>query len=108
MSFKPKRRKVDKLMSKSVNVFNGKKSLDEVTYTESPLEADLCYHLEFDPKVKSYQAQPLSFQYYFEGAVHTYYPDFEVNYSDNTSCYFEIKFQIDIDASKILKSGKSR
>ncbi len=96
MSFVPKRRKVQKLMSKSINVFNGIKSVDEETFLESPLEADLCYHLEFDDKVKSYQAQPLSFQYYFEDKVHTYYPDFEVRYTDGTICYFEIKFIADI------------
>lgn len=96
MKFIPKRRKVEKLMSKSVNVFNGRKSLDPITNTESPLEADFCYHLEYDPKIRSYQAQPLSFQYFFEGEVHTYFPDFEVFYDDESNSYFEIKYIADI------------
>jgi hypothetical protein len=98
MKFIPKRRKVEKLMSKSVNVFNGRKSLDPITHTESPLEADFCYHLEYDPKIRSYQAQPLSFQYFFEGEMHTYFPDFEVFYDDEdeTVSYFEIKYIADI------------
>ena len=93
---KPKRRVVKNLMSKSVNVFNGRKSLDKVTHLESPLEADFCYHLEFDQNIKSYQAQPLSFLYYFEGAPHSYTPDFEVLYQDGSISYFEIKFEADI------------
>lgn len=93
---KPKRRVVRKLMSKSVNVFNGRKSLDKITHLESPLEADFCYHLEFDQNIKSYQAQPLSFLYHFEGAAHRYTPDFEVVYQDGSISYFEIKFDADI------------
>lgn len=96
MSKQPKRRIVKNLMSKSVNVFNGRKSLDKVTHLESPLEADFCYHLEFDQNIKSYQAQPLSFLYYFEGAPHSYTPDFEVLYQDGSISYFEIKFDADI------------
>jgi hypothetical protein len=96
MKFIPKRRKVEKLMSKSVNVFNGRKSSDPITNTESPLEADFCYHLEYDLKIRSYQAQPLSFQYFFEGEVHTHFPDFEVLYDDETVSYFEIKYIADI------------
>ncbi len=91
-----KRRNVKNLMSKSINVFNGRKALDEVTYTESPLEADLCYHFEFDSQVQSYQAQPLSFEYFFEGNSHTYSPDFEVTYKDGSISYIEVKFIADI------------
>lgn len=83
-------------MSKSVNVFNGRKALDKITHTESPLEADLCYHFEFDRKILSYQAQPLSFEYFFQGSVHTYYPDFEVFYDDGTVVYIEVKYIADI------------
>ncbi len=90
------RRKISHLMSKSINVFNGQKSLDTITYTESPLEADFCYHLEFDDNVKNYLAQPLSVDYYFEGALHSYTPDFEVFYNDGTVCYFEVKYIADI------------
>jgi hypothetical protein len=91
-----KRRSVSKLMSKSVNVFNGEKSLDDVTFLESPLEADLCYHLEFDCNVIEYQAQPKSFEYFLDDELHSYSPDFEVFYSDGTSAYIEVKFKNDI------------
>ena len=102
-----KRRNVEKLMSKSINVFNGRKALDEITYTESPLEADLCYHFEFDPKVVSYQAQPLSFEYFFEGNSHTYSPDFEVIYDDGTISYVEVKFIADIARIENFKKWES-
>jgi hypothetical protein len=92
----PKRREVKNLMSKSINVFRGRKALDEITYTESPLEADLCYHFEYDPQIISYQAQPLSFEYFFEGTTHTYSPDFEVYYDDGTISYVEVKYVADI------------
>ncbi len=96
MSKTPKRRKIKNLMSKSINVFRGRKALDEITYTESPLEADLCYHFEYDPKITGYQAQPLSFEYFFEGATHMYSPDFEVFYDDKTVSYVEVKYIADI------------
>jgi hypothetical protein len=92
----PKRREVKNLMSKSINVFRGRKALDKITYTESPLEADLCYHFEYDPKIISYQAQPLSFEYFFEGTTHIYSPDFEVFYDDKTISYVEVKYIADI------------
>jgi len=94
---KTTRREIKNLRSKSINVFNGLKSLDSITYTESPLEADLCYHLEFDDKVSNYQAQPLPIEYYFQGTVRSYTPDFEVNYKDGTICYFEVKYCSDIE-----------
>lgn len=92
-----KRRKIKNLMSKSINVFPARKSLDKITYTESPLEADLCYHLEYDSKIVAYQAQPLSFSYFFEDKVHEYSPDFEVFYQDGTSSYVEVKYIADIE-----------
>jgi hypothetical protein len=58
-----KRRSVSKLMSKSVNVFNGEKSLDDATFLESPLEADICYHLEFDCNVIS-PARNINFSHF--------------------------------------------
>lgn len=91
------RRKVDHLMSKSVNVFKGIKSTDNVTHTESPLEADFCYHLEFDHNVVEYQAQPDGFYYHYEGKRRRYFPDFWVKYQNGTTSYFEVKYQEDVD-----------
>ena len=79
-----KRRDVSKLMSKSVNVFFGHKSEDDVTNLESPLEADFCYHLEYDQSVKSYQAQPLPISYFYDGKYRTYTPDFKVTLTDGS------------------------
>jgi hypothetical protein len=115
MSKTPKRRKIKNLMSKSINVFRGRKALDEITYTESPLEADLCYHFEYDTKITSYQAQPLSFEYFFEGSTHFYSPDFEVFYDDKTVSYVEVKFIADIarianfnEWEKAVRKGASK
>lgn len=91
------RRKIKHLMSKSINVQNGDKSLDPITYTESPLEADYIYHLEYDPTVINYMAQPPKFSYFFEGKEHKYTADFEVFYEDGSICYFEVKYIADIE-----------
>jgi hypothetical protein len=91
------RRKIKHLMSKSINVQNGYKSLDAITYTESPLEADFVYHLEFDTDVVSYMAQPSKLPYFFDGSARKYTADFEVYYSDGTIRYFEVKYLCDIE-----------
>ncbi|WP_133408063.1 TnsA endonuclease N-terminal domain-containing protein [Parashewanella tropica] len=95
MAKKQKRRDVRKLMSKSVNVFHGRKSEDYPTYTESPLEADLCYHLEFDKNVVSYQAQPFPITYFFDGKLRSYTPDFKVTYQNGSVVYIEVKYEAD-------------
>jgi len=97
MSQSETRRKIKHLMSKSINVQNGDKSLDPITYTESPLEADYVYHLEFDPNVLSYMAQPPRLAYFFEGSAKKYTADFEVFYVDGSICDFEVKYLSDIE-----------
>ena len=94
------RRDVSKLMSKSVNVFFGHKSEDGITNLESPLEADFCYHLEYDQSVKSYQAQPLPISYFYDGKSRIYTPDFKVTLTDGSIIYYEIKFEEDIERIK--------
>lgn len=92
-----KRRQVRRLMSKSVSVFpSARKSLDERVYTESPLESDLCYHLEFDDKVLAYRAQPTSIKYWFEGKEHRYTADFEVFFANGSRSLIEVKYETDL------------
>lgn len=101
------RRKIKHLMSKSINVQNGEKSLDPVTYTESPLEADYIYHLEYDPTVTCYMAQPPKFSYFFEGKEHKYTADFEVFYVDGSVCYFEVKYVADLERIENFETWKA-
>lgn len=101
------RRVIKHLMSKSINVQNGNKSLDPITYTESPLEADYVYHLEYDPTVKSYMAQPPKFSYFFEGKERKYTADFEVFYEDGTVCYFEVKYVADLERIENYEAWKA-
>ena len=101
------RRKIKHLMSKSINVQNGDKSLDPITYTESPLEADYVYHLEYDPTVTGYMAQPPKFPYFFEGKEHKYTADFEVFYADGSSCYLEVKYVADIERIENFEAWKA-
>lgn len=91
----PTKRNLNNLLSKSITKFPSTKSDDSPTITESPLEADFCYHLEFDKEVLQYEAQPLCFEYWYDGAIHYYTADFEVFY-EGYSCYYEIKFENDI------------
>ncbi len=91
----PTKRNLNNLLSKSITKFPSTKSDDSPTITESPLEADFCYHLEFDKEVIQYEAQPLCFEYWYDGAIHSYTADFEVFY-EGCSCYYEIKFENDI------------
>ncbi|WP_165905009.1 TnsA endonuclease N-terminal domain-containing protein [Parashewanella curva] len=84
-------------MSRSINVFPAKKSLDETTFTEGTLEADLCYYLEFDPKVVSYQPQPHCIKYFLNDEKHCYTADLLVNYFDGKKRLIEIKYNRDID-----------
>lgn len=107
MSQSESRRVIKHLMSKSINVQNGDKSLDPITYTESPLEADFVYHLEYDPAVASYMAQPPKYPYFFEDKKRKYTADFEVFYTDGSICYFEIKYVADIERMKNFDEWKA-
>jgi len=97
MSQNQKRRVIKNLKAKSINVQYGLKSLDPITYTESPLEADYIYHLEYDANVFKYMAQPPSIPYFFKGVAHSYTPDFEVHYIDGSICYVEVKYIADTE-----------
>jgi hypothetical protein len=75
---------------------------------ESTVEADFCYWLEFDPLVKSYEAQPIKiFFKNAKGRRTRYVPDFNVSYTKDgvrekgrTSTFFEIKERWELDECK--------
>ena len=92
----PKKRNLNNLLSKSITKFPSIKSDISPTLTESPLESDFCYYLEFDNEVIKYEAQPTAIAYWYGGKRHWYTPDFEVFYEES-SCYYEIKYQKDVE-----------
>ena len=75
---------------------------------ESTVETDFCYWLEFDPLVKSYEAQPVKIFYKNEkGRKIKYVPDFHVTYTKDGEIekgrkftLFEIKERWDLDENK--------
>lgn len=58
---------------------------------ESDLEFDACFHFEFSKQVITFEAQPIGFEYHFEGEKHRYTPDFAVLYCDTYETFYEIK-----------------
>jgi hypothetical protein len=93
---KPKKRNLNNLLSKNITKFPSTKADTSPTMTESPLEADFCYYLEFDKEVIRYESQPLEIPYWYDGEKHWYTPDFEAFY-EKSSCYYEIKYKKDIE-----------
>lgn len=60
--------------------------------TQSILEKDYCYHLEFDQTVANYYPQPITIDVvYDDGEEHSYTPDFEVCYRNGEKAYIEVK-----------------
>lgn len=89
-----KKRDLTKLKSKSRTFFPSRKMQDSIV-TECPLESSLCYYFEFDRSITSYESQPLSYYYMYEGERHLYTPDFEV-FCGEKSFYVEVKSTIEI------------
>lgn len=57
--------------------------LKRVVSFESSLERDMIFLLEYSPKVRSYQEQPITIEYFHDGKKHSYTPDFFVEYDKN-------------------------
>jgi len=75
-------RKVRHGGSNIIGTFPSLKMKQQIPY-ESTIERDLLYFLEYDPSVKSYQAQPFVISgSSSDGTVHRYTPDFQVNRTD--------------------------
>ncbi|MGO2162307.1 MAG: TnsA endonuclease N-terminal domain-containing protein [Vibrio toranzoniae] len=81
---------------------------DSIQTVESDLEFDACFHFEFAPKIVSFEAQPLGFEYYLEGKRRRYTPDFLVTYDDAYQPFYEIKPKqiVESDDFKILFAAK--
>lgn len=58
---------------------------------ETRLEADACYHWEFDEEVISYSPQPEQLTLKFKNTQRKYTADFKVNYKNCLAKLFEIK-----------------
>lgn len=58
---------------------------------ESDLEFDACFHFEFSAQILTFEAQPIGFEYFIEGKLHKYTPDFLVTYKDSYKSFYEIK-----------------
>lgn len=92
------KRALSKLKSKSVTHFPSRK-MGSIVLTESPLEANFCYYLEFDDDVEYYESQPLGFYYQHANKTHTFTPDFEV-FIKSSSYYYEVQSNTQADRSE--------
>lgn len=65
---------------KSSHVHNIRKFMslknDDIVRTMSLLEFDFCFHLEYNPDIKSFSSQPQEYYYYFNNRRCRYTPDF--------------------------------
>lgn len=95
-----KRRDLSKHKATTVGKFASTKSDIIPVLTDGKLEADYCYHLEYDRNVVKYECQPLGYYYVGEtpsGRRPSYTPDFQIWYKDNSIRYREIKEEKYID-----------
>ena len=65
--------------------------MNTVFTVESSLEFDTCFHLEYSPAVKAFEAQPEGFYYAFEGRDCPYTPDFRVVDQQGNASLIEVK-----------------
>lgn len=80
---------------KSSHVHNIRKFMslknDAVVRTMSVLEFDFCFHLEYNPDIKSFSSQPFNLSYCFNGRNCRYTPDFLVTDNDGKDFIVEVK-----------------
>ena len=79
-------------------------------FFESFNEAHFAVMFEFDPTIVSVKSQPFSIQYYDEGKVNNYTPDFSLNYCNNYIKIIEVKGSDTLDEKtnrkhKLIKSA---
>ena len=65
--------------------------MNTVFTVESSLEFDTCFHLEYSPAVKAFEAQPEGFYYAFEWRDCPYTPDFRVVDQQGNASLIEVK-----------------
>lgn len=88
----------------------------ETHMCESTVETDFCYWLEFDPLVKTYEAQPVKILFKnVKGRMTKYVPDFSVTYTKEgeiekgtKSTIFEIKERWELEELKDQFAPKFR
>ena len=104
-----KRRDLRNRKGTTVCKFASTKSEIVPVLTDGKLEADYCYHLEFNRDVIKYECQPLGYYYIpdiddltlLKKEPH-YTPDFQVWYKDKSIRYFEVKEEKFIDPELAL------
>ncbi len=65
--------------------------MNTVFTVESSLEFDTCFHLEYSPAVKTFEAQPEGYYYIFEDRECPYTPDFRVVDERGNPYFIEVK-----------------
>lgn len=95
-----KRRDLSKHKATTVCKFPSTKSHVVPVLTDGKLEADYCFHLEYDRNVIKYECQPLG--YYYAGQtpsrrIPSYTPDFQIWFKDKSVQYREIKEEKYVD-----------
>jgi hypothetical protein len=65
--------------------------MNTVLTVESSLEFDTCFHLEYSPAVKTFEAQPEGYYYIFEDRECPYTPDFRVVDECGNAYFIEVK-----------------
>ncbi|MDD9173522.1 TnsA endonuclease N-terminal domain-containing protein [Aliivibrio sp. S2TY2] len=75
---------------KNISKFMSLKN-DSIIRTESMLEFDMCFHLEYSPDVVSFESQPQGFYYEYQGKHLPYTPDFLITHSSGRQQLLEIK-----------------
>lgn len=86
------RRKIKHSRVKNLFKFASQKNR-QTLLVESSLEFDACFHFEYSPKIKAFEAQPIGFMYDFEGKSNRYTPDFLLTNISNKQQFVEIKPQ---------------
>ena len=84
------RRKLGKSHTNNIHAFSSIKC-NSIILTESALEYDACFHLEYNQDVITYESQPLGYEYWFNHQVHQYTPDFLVQFVSKEPAYIEVK-----------------
>lgn len=75
---------------KNISKFMSLKN-DLIIRTESMLEFDMCFHLEYSPDVVSFESQPQGFHYEHQGKRLPYTPDFLITHSSGLQQLLEVK-----------------
>ncbi|MFA0256010.1 Tn7 transposase TnsA N-terminal domain-containing protein [Vibrio breoganii] len=90
-------RNLTKSRGKNIHRYVSAKMGKRVT-VESFLECAACYHFDFEPSIVRFCSQPIRFSYCLNGKVHTYVPDFLVQFDTGEYTLYEVKS--DTESSK--------